>query len=81
MLVVDGVELRVLQQSTHPRVLDLHDTACTEQGGKSPHESAQIRDVGHHVVGEHHIRRTVLGHKCGRGLGPEELLHGRDAYG
>ena len=61
MLVVDGVELDVLDEVAHVRVLDGEQAVVGEQDGEAADEVVQVGHVGHHVVGDDHVGRTVLG--------------------
>ena len=60
MLVVDGVELAVVHQVTHVRHLDDRGAVVGDQNSDALDEAVQVGDMGHHVVGDEHVDRTVL---------------------
>ena len=79
VLVVDGVELDVLDQIADVWVLHGQEAAVGEEVGQSGNEVVEVRDVGHHVVGDEHVGRTVFGADRHRGTEAEEVADRRYA--
>ncbi len=58
--MVDRVELDVVDQVAHPRVLDRDHPVGGEPVGDAGDEAVEVGDVGHDVVGDDHVGRAQL---------------------
>ena len=74
VLVVDRVELAVLDEVLHPRVLDRDQPVVGEQDRHAADEVVELWHVRHHVVRDDHVGRAVLGADPLGELDAEELL-------
>ena len=83
VLVVDRVELEAFDQLAHVRHFDLRDPVVGEDGRDALDEPIQIRDVGEHVVRDHHIGPFPFGRQPACEVDTEELPQGRhpDRFG
>ncbi len=60
VLVVDGVELDVLDEIAHVRVLDREQPVVGEQRREPADEVIEVGDVRHDVVGDDYIGRPMI---------------------
>ncbi len=72
VLVVDRVELDVIDEVAHVRVLDHDDAVVGEERGDAGHHVVEAGNVGHDVVGDDDVGALALGDELGRELGTEE---------
>ena len=79
VLVIDGVELKIIDQVFHVRRFDLGDPVLAEDDRHPSDEVVWVRDVGEDVVREQHIGLLSLGPQAGREVGRKELLQCWDA--
>ena len=73
MLVVDRVELDVLDQIDHRRVLDGQHTVVGQQVGEPTDEVVEVGHMRHHVVGDDHVSRAVVAADRRSSPTPEEV--------
>ena len=81
MLVVDGVELVLRDQSQQMRELEGGDTFGLQQAGEAGDEIVDVRHMRQHVVGGGEVGLPALGDQFIRQPHTEEILHDGNALG
>ena len=79
VLVVDGIELAMIDEFPHIRVLDSDETIILEEMRHPGHEAIQIGDVGENVVGDDDIGLLSLCPEARGEFGTKELGKGWNA--
>ena len=79
MLVVDGVELRLLHQLQQVRELQCQCAVRRQHLAQPGHEVVDVRHVGQYVVAQHQIAAAALCHEAAREVQPEEFAYRLDA--